>query len=453
MKKLLLMVLVAVILVSSPFPSTSQIANASSHETYAADVDLTNIKDDLTNINNELVDRAKELFDKLQDVKDHWAAEAIRKAIERGYVNGYADFTFRPNAPVSRAEFIKMVVAAIGLDTSSVPQGTKWYDPYVNAAIRNNLITATEYKSGDYNTHMTRMEMARVSVRAIGLTASSDEEYMYLATKNGLITGVGNGKLAENDTTTRAQAVTIIERILKVRNGETLPVDEKAVANAEQAMKTPKDPWGRKIRTTNLPKNYKDYPYILEEVPNEMYEKEFIYYLKSLPTMTPLEVSKLEEYDIVTITNWANLVKQWGSQLLNVDYKTIGEDWVKNYTKSIVVQGSQVEKNSRGYVEWVKKNEIQIEGEIRPEPSIIHYGDGKFWVRAYFQFRIKNYKEEKNIIFDLYYQPGKYKKGGWYEGYVDIPLINTVMNDIRWDNYKVATTASIFENAVIREKK
>ena len=451
MKKLLLMVLVAVILVSSPFPSTSQIANASSHETYAADVDLTNIKDDLTNINNELVDKAKELFDKLQDVKDHWAAEAIRKAIERGYVNGYADFTFRPNAPVSRAEFIKMVVAAIGLDTSSVPQGTKWYDPYVNAAIRNNLITATEYNSGDYNTHMTRMEMARVSVRAIGLTASSDEEYMYLATKNGLITGVGNGKLAETDTTTRAQAVTIIERILKVRNGETLPVDEKAVANAEQAMKTPKDPWGRKIRTTNLPKNYKDYPYILEDIPNEMYEME-IHFLLSGMIMTPLEVTQREEYNITTITNWSNLVKQWGTQLLNVDYKTIGDVWAEKFKEPLLQQSNQVNTNTQKYVDWVKKNEIQIEGEFIPEPSIIHYGDGKFFIRSYFRFRINHYKEDKNILFD-WYEPGRFKKGVWYEGYADIPLINSVWNSRSWDNFLVDPGASILLDGVIREKK
>lgn len=32
------------------------------------------------------------------------------------------------------------------------------------------------------------------------------------------------------------------------------------------------DYFGRKIRTTILPKNYKNYPYILEDIPNEMYE-------------------------------------------------------------------------------------------------------------------------------------------------------------------------------------
>jgi len=426
MKKFLMMAFVAVLLVSPQFPLASQTAVASS------------------------VDQANGLFDQLLDVRDHWAAEAIRKAIERGYVNGYADFTFRPDAPISRAEFIKMVVSAIGLDTSSVPQGTRWYDRYLHAAVQNHLI---ESISGNYNNSMTRREMAGVAVRAIGLTASSDEEYMYLATKNGLISGVGDGKLAEYDTTTRAQAVTIIERILKARDGETLPVDEKAVANAEQAMKTPKDPWGRKIRTTNLPKNHEDYPYILEEIPNEMYEKEFVYYLTSLPAMTPLEVTRLQEYDIVTVTNWVNLVNQWGSQLLNVDYQTIGEDWVNNYMETIVVYHQTDDQKARSYVEWVRKNEIQVEGEIRPEPSIIHYGDGQFSVRAYYQFRINRYKEDKNIFFDWYYQPGNYKKGVWYEGYVDIPLINSVWNDRGWDNYKIAPTAGIFENAVIREKK
>lgn len=166
-----------------------------------------------------------------------------------------------------------MAVAAIGYDTYPVPDG-QWYAPYIFAALRNHLITAEERAAGNFDAALTRMEMAKFSVRAIGLTASGNDEYMYLAAKNGLISGVGDGKLAVYDTATRAQAVAVIERILKVRDGETVPVDEQAVANAEREMNTPKDPWGRKIRTTNLPKNHEDFPYILEDIPNEMYEME-----------------------------------------------------------------------------------------------------------------------------------------------------------------------------------
>jgi|HigsolmetaAR203D_1030402.scaffolds.fasta_scaffold07391_1 S-layer homology domain. len=450
MKRLLLTVLIAISLVATQISFTPQIASAASESSKVLALDMSSIKEEITSIKDDLVEKAKELFNKLKDVKDHWAAEAIQKAIERGYVNGYEDLTFRPNAQVSRAEFIKMVVAAIGLDTSNVPQGSKWYDPYINAAIYNNLISTKEYESGDYNTPMTRMEMARLSVRAIGLTASSDAEYMYLATKNGLISGVGDGKLAENETTTRAQAVTIIERILKVRNGEKLPVDDKAVANAEQAMNAPKDPWGRKIRTTNLPKNYKDFPYILEDIPNEMYEMEVKYVLND--GMSALEVSQLKEYNIESVTRWANLVKQWGTQVLNVNYETIGDEWAEKLKEVILQQGSQVNTNVQKYVEWVKKNEIQIEGEIRPEPSIVLYGDADFYVRSYFRFKINHYKEDKDTIIDGWYKPGKYKKGVWYEGYADIPLSTKVRNGTL-DHYFVSPMASFFHKGIVREMK
>ena len=38
------------------------------------------------------------------------------------------------------------------------------------------------------------------------------------------------------------------------------------------------DPSGRLIRTTNLPKNASKYPYILQDIPNEMYEMPFYRY-------------------------------------------------------------------------------------------------------------------------------------------------------------------------------
>ncbi|WMT42064.1 hypothetical protein RE628_06400 [Paenibacillus sp. D2_2] len=86
-----------------------------------------------------------------------------------------------------------------------------------------------------WNKDITRQEMARIAVRAIGQATSENDKWMYLATKSGLITGLGKGVLGEDKTTTRAQSVTIIERILKVNAGETLPVDKYAVSNAELA--------------------------------------------------------------------------------------------------------------------------------------------------------------------------------------------------------------------------
>lgn len=42
---------------------------------------------------------------KFKDIKDdYWAREAIEALAEKGYVNGYEDGTFHPNAPITRAE-------------------------------------------------------------------------------------------------------------------------------------------------------------------------------------------------------------------------------------------------------------------------------------------------------------------------------------------------------------
>lgn len=48
-----------------------------------------------------------------EDIKGHWAESGIREAIAQGLVNGYADGTFRPDRPVTREEFLVLLVRAL----------------------------------------------------------------------------------------------------------------------------------------------------------------------------------------------------------------------------------------------------------------------------------------------------------------------------------------------------
>lgn len=47
------------------------------------------------------------------DIKGHWAEAAIKAAVKRGYVNGYPDGTFRPEDRVKIDEFIKMMIVSL----------------------------------------------------------------------------------------------------------------------------------------------------------------------------------------------------------------------------------------------------------------------------------------------------------------------------------------------------
>lgn len=172
------------------------------------------------------------------DVREHWAKDSVEKAVQKGYVDGYEDGTFRPDLSVTRAEFIKMTVQGMKLQTAAQASGDNWYTPFVNAAVSAGIHRWSDFSTGDWNTPITRQEMARIAVRATDPMLQKpevrmdDRSFMYNATKKGLIQGLAGGELGPDKSTTRAQSVTIIERILTVNGGGKLDVDKAALSYA-----------------------------------------------------------------------------------------------------------------------------------------------------------------------------------------------------------------------------
>ncbi|WP_068776373.1 S-layer homology domain-containing protein [Paenibacillus sp. FJAT-26967] len=180
---------------------------------------------------------------------DYWAAAEIKKAREQGYIDGYADGTFLPGRNVSRAEFVKMAVAALGIDAGQA-DGAQWYAPAMDAAAAAGIYRDGDFADDDLNAPMSRQEMAKVAVRAIGQDTPIEEKWMYLATKAGLIQGMDHaGKLGLEENTNRAQSVTVISRIQTVRSGGTLPADKYAISSAEIA-------WHKTNIVTMLPRYF-----------------------------------------------------------------------------------------------------------------------------------------------------------------------------------------------------
>ncbi|MEM9162716.1 MAG: family 10 glycosylhydrolase [Cyanobacteria bacterium P01_F01_bin.4] len=48
----------------------------------------------------------------MRDIQNHWAQDCIEKLIEQGLITGYPDGTFKPEQPVTRAEFATLVIKA-----------------------------------------------------------------------------------------------------------------------------------------------------------------------------------------------------------------------------------------------------------------------------------------------------------------------------------------------------
>ncbi|MCI3927167.1 S-layer homology domain-containing protein [Paenibacillus sp. TRM 82003] len=168
----------------------------------------------------------------LDDIDGHWAESTINQAISKGYVGGYPDNTFKPDAEVSRAEFIKMLSVALGFEAQNNGGPEEWFQPFVAFLVEQGIHTKNEFNNL-YNEKMTRVEVARLAVRAVldegEEMPENDDNFMLEATERGLLNGVGNGQLLPDGRTTRAQAVAIIERILSLNTGEELKVDKAAV--------------------------------------------------------------------------------------------------------------------------------------------------------------------------------------------------------------------------------
>jgi hypothetical protein len=189
-----------------------------------------------------------------KDTKGHWAEAAIKTAVAKGYVAGYTDGTFKPNAEVTRAEFLKMLVAAMKLET--VAANGSWYQPYVDAATKAGYY-ANDFASTTWDKSIPRKEMATLAVRA-GLTGYKKDydtnRNLYEAAKNGIIQGVGKGEIAPDGVTTRASAVVVIERILDIKAGKTLATDKYATGAAEIL-------WHKTNIQTALPRYFSDSQY------------------------------------------------------------------------------------------------------------------------------------------------------------------------------------------------
>lgn len=168
------------------------------------------------------------LIQKFSDVKGHWAVEYVAELFSKGSVSGYTDGTFRPNGTITRAEFTKIMVTSLGEDPGNSSAG-HWAMNYIDEATGRGYLSKNEFS--DLNKAITRAEIARMISRVLKDTPENievlknqitdfnqisrefqnDIAKVYAA---GIITGYTDGSFGAEKTATRAEASTMLVRLL-----------------------------------------------------------------------------------------------------------------------------------------------------------------------------------------------------------------------------------------------
>lgn len=183
------------------------------------------------------------------------------------YLTGYPDGSIRPNGFVTRAESAKIIASLKGLDLSAGGQpafkdlASSWYTPYINAVVKQGLMRG--YMDGTFkpNAPITRAEFAQMIMpldKAIEARAPFTDVKGHWAEKainqaygNGRIKGYPDGTFRPDGQITRAEAVTICNNLFNRKADK---------AGLEAALKNP-----GKIKTfTDLDKSHWAYYEILE---------------------------------------------------------------------------------------------------------------------------------------------------------------------------------------------
>lgn len=166
----------------------------------------------------------------LTDISGHWAKANIEHLVEMGAISGYPDNTFRPDNPITRAEFATVLVKAMGLTTtgSKVFADTTghWAEDAISTAYAAGIISGYNEESFGPDDLINREQMAVMVVKAAGLTDAAPElkyadsqqistwarEFVARAAAEKLISGYPDNTFRPAHNATRAEAVTVISQ-------------------------------------------------------------------------------------------------------------------------------------------------------------------------------------------------------------------------------------------------
>lgn len=380
---------------------------------------------------------------------------------------------------ITRGEFIKLVCKDIGITAKGTTD-----QAFINAAMEQGIITKNTFT--DYQRQVSKVDAAVVLVNAheflYGNKLSNEliqtilekritdinklPEYRRLSFAKAYAYGYIKGSSDGNYTTSRTFKPT--QKISKVTALSFIDM----LKDESKRSKITED--GQLIRTTNLPKFAKFYPYVLASYPNAFYDWEFQFmkgcetkykdgkayyisnyvlgkYKEGYDFAYPSTINDYRKNNLIytlpdgTMTNlegkikynwtiWENNVMKYLYNVFNVDYRTLEKN--KNWYDAVTTTGAPyddkvyINNYVKKYINAAKRNKTIIEcDKIAFDRSGIYEDLYGTYLRVYVHYRINSSLIDEQVLisplaftFETYSDYSNVRLGEWRNGYYDVRL-------------------------------
>ena len=365
---------------------------------------------------------------KFKDVKaTSWYYSYVTKLADLKITGGYTDGTYKPNNPVTRAEFVTFLCNVKGYKQMQgnpfIDSQKSWAAGYITAALANGIIDLPADQKFNPNYAITRQEVVEMMCRA--LNVAPDEKiktpYSDVTTGSGYSTAAFSNYLMRGSTEdnkllfkpkdklTRAEAATILVNAYDYNVDKLAFLNEKISeekAKKEEAEKY--DAWQESVKDISsvLLNNNKGLSNASLYESNK-YLKEESDYLKNWGAdygMTQDEFAK----EVIRVGS--KFMNTW----YNADYTKI--DTLKKDLSSIL-ETNTINNSLQKNLDYVKNNKFVSEGKfITSEGLIVVTEVGSIALRGTIRYRYLSPTSTNVLNSEIVGSSGKpIKLNTWYE--------------------------------------
>ncbi|MSS62524.1 hypothetical protein [Velocimicrobium porci] len=367
-------------------------------------------------------------------------------------ISGMKVMAIEKTKTISIADFTKKLEKVTGIDENSLYRDNEFQNrekDITNGEAALLIDRADESINGNhYKKKVYEQVIKKKRITGLKGIGAKKKDAIYKCFVKGIMPGKSNGAYTQsrnfnaNKSLERIEVNGILERLVDKKKRVKLSPD------------------GQVIRTTNLPKNYKNFSYILASFPNSFYEKKTTYE-RSKWGKKPKEFkdyTRPKNLRKRTFTSYWGIKYKMSEELdkyqdiwckkvednlwlrLSFDYQTVSNRWINELRKTyIIYDDKEMDKDKpkyiRKYASIAKKNKVKLQvQQVVVEPSTM-YEDSGFWVRAHVKFKLcsvkefysaksckQNYMIYGNDIYLQYLRPNK-----WYEADFDLQLTGNNM--------------------------